>query len=65
MTSIINNIQKFFLVDTENTQIAISTASMKMNEAPVRTSKHTVGEMAHGKFRRRFDRHHTAFRFFN
>jgi hypothetical protein len=69
MITILNNIPEYKLIDVENTQITLSAASLKLNEAqPVsnpRRSLHTVAEMESGKFRRRFDRHRTAFRFFN
>ena len=69
MTPTINNTLEYILVDTANTQITLSPASLQLNEAQpvsnVSRSLRTVGEMERGKFRRMFNRHRTAFRFFN
>ena len=69
MIPTINHTLEYILVDTANAQITLSEASWKLNEAQpvshVRRSQHTVAEMESGKFRRLFNRHRTAFRFFN
>ena len=69
MTTTINNTLKQILIDTENAQIILSKASLELNEAHnvshTRRSMRTVAEMEGGKFRRMFNRHRTAFRFFN
>jgi hypothetical protein len=69
MITILNNIPEYKLIDVENTQISLSEASLKLNETKVefntKRSMRTVADMESGKFGRRFDRHRTAFRFFN
>ncbi len=68
MIQTIENIQEYKLIDVENTQIIVSDASLKLNEEhliSIKRSLHTVGEIESGKFRRRFNRHRIAFRFFN
>lgn len=67
MLPIINNTLQYILIDTENAQLILSEASKKMNEQPAYKSSsfRTVGDMEHGKFRRLFNRHRTAYRFFN
>ncbi len=69
MTTTINNTLEYILVDAENVQITLSDASLKLNETQAvpdrRKSQYTVAEMAGGRFRRLFNRHHTAYRFFN
>ena len=68
MIQTIETIEKHKLIDVENTQIILSEASLKLNEEhliSIKRSLHTVSEIESGKFRRRFDRHRIAFRFFN
>ncbi len=69
MITILNNIPEYKLIDVENAQITLSPASVKLNETKAlsntRRSLRTVADMESGKFGRRFDRHRTAFRFFN
>lgn len=62
-----NNTLQYLLIDRENAQIILSEASRKLNEEPVHKSSHirTVSEMKEGKFGRVFNRHRTAYRFFN
>lgn len=68
MTPITENTSRYILADTENAQITLSETSKKLNEelsASKSTQFITVADMERGKFRRRFDYHRTAYRFFN
>ena len=68
MIHTIDNTLENNLIDIENAQIILSEASLKLNQtqfASIKRSLHTVKEIESGKFRRRFDRHRTACRFFN
>jgi hypothetical protein len=73
MIQTLDNTLEYKLIDTENTQIKLSSPSDPglvpgLNEnqfASIKRSMHTVSEIESGKFRRRFDRHRTAYRFFN
>ena len=59
---------EYILADTANAQLTLSETSKQLNEAQsIYTSKvfRTVGDMEHGKFRRMFDRHRTAYKLFN
>jgi hypothetical protein len=68
MIQTLDNTLEYKLIDIENTQITLSAASLKLNEAQfasIKRSMHTVSEIEGGKFRKRFDRHRTAYKFFN
>ena len=62
MIQTLDNTLEYKLMDTENTQITLNTAP---GFASIKRSMHTVSEIEGGKFRRRFDRHRTAYKFFN
>jgi hypothetical protein len=62
MIQTLDNTLGYKLINVENTQITLSAAS---GFASIKRSLHTVSEIESGKFRRRFDRHRTAYRFFN
>jgi hypothetical protein len=58
------------LVDVENTYLPLSEEAWAMNQPlqrvfPRKRNTQTVANMEAGKFRRLFNRHRTAYRFFN
>jgi hypothetical protein len=69
MIPVINPQIEKLLVDAENTHITLSEDSWALNFSgpvtPIKRNTQTVAEMKSGKFRRLFNRHSVAYRFFN
>lgn len=70
MITVKNIAKENFLVDKENTFITLSDDSWALNLAdqsttPAKRSTQNVMDMQSGKFRKLFNRHRSAYRFFN
>jgi hypothetical protein len=70
MIPVLNSKIEKLLVDVENAFLPLSQESWAMNQSsqgvfPRSRNTQTVANMEAGKFRRLFNRHRTAYRFFN